>query len=135
MSEYSGSALYAQWVYSGGTVTVSGQHKTFSWNPSKNLIDATAGSDQAQHQIVGVENATASLSWVAQSGGTAVVAALAHGNYGTLTVGPEGTAAGRLKYILPAMSLGAQLSAPYDNVVEHTVEFQQDGGTYTEGNW
>ena len=135
MAEFTGKNMYMQWVYSGGTVSLEDDFRTFSWNPSKTLHDATAGSDPAQHQIVGIENASAAIGLIAQAGGTAVIAALAFGNYGTLTVGVEGTATGKPKIILPAMAQGAVISAPYEDVVEIACDFMQDGTAYTEGSW
>jgi len=135
MSEFTGKDSYLQWVWSGGTLTLHSNFRTFSWNPSKVLHDVTAGSDAAQQQITGIENATASVGLLAQAGGTELIAALAFGNKGTLTVGVEGTASGKPKVILPAMSQGAQVNDPYDGVVEISCEFVQDTGTYTEGSW
>lgn len=135
MSEFTGKDMYATWAWSGGTISLHQDFRTFSWNPSKVLHDVTAGNDAAQQQITGIQNATASIGLIAQAGGTALIAALAFGNKGTLTVGVEGTVAGKPKIILPAMAQGAVTSAPYDGVVEITCEFVQDTGTYTEGNW
>lgn len=135
MAEFLGNNAYIQWVWSGGTVLVHGDYRTLDWNPNKDLIEGSAGSDAAQHNVVGIERATASLGLVAQTGGTALVAAMAYGNIGTLTWGVEGTVSGKPKVILPAMSLGAKVKSPYQGLVEITVDFNQEGGAYTEGSW
>jgi len=135
MAEFLGKDAYIQWVWSGGTVTVQGDYRTLNWNPNKDLIDATAGSDAAQHQVTGIERATASLGLAAQTGGTELIAAFAFGNLGTLTWGVEGTATNKPKVILPAMSLGAKVNSPYSGLVEISVGFNQEGGTYTIGHW
>lgn len=135
MSEFTGKDAYLQWVWSGGTITVHSDFRTFGWTPSKALHDVTAGSDVAQQQITGIETATASVGLLAQAGGTELIAAFAFGNKGTLTAGVEGTATGKPKIILPAMSQGAVVNAAYDSPVEISIEFVQDTGAYTEGSW
>jgi hypothetical protein len=135
MSEFTGKDAYLEWVWSGGTITMHSDFRTYSWTPSKALHDVTAGSDVAQQNITGIQNATASVGLLAQAGGTVLIAALAYGNKGTLTMGVEGTVSGKPKVTLPAMALGAKMSPSYDAAVEISCDFQQDTGAYTEGSW
>lgn len=126
MTAFSGSALYLAWVYSGGTVTLQGDFRQFEWTPSLSLIDSTAGADTFREYIPGIgESGNIALSMVMQQNGTALIQALAKGNQGTLIYGPEGTASGKPKSTIPAISKGPAYTQPYDDVVEFKVEFQQ----------
>ena len=56
---------------------------------------------------------------------------LAEGNVGTIWIQPAGTSSPNPKLTVPAISQGVAYSFPYDNVVEVTVNWQQNG-TRTE---
>ena len=127
MPAYSGKNLYINWIYSGGTVTISGDYRTLDYTPSIDLYDQTAGSDEAKTYITGVKSGQAKLVALMQAGGTAVSNALAEGNEGTLIVGPEGTATGKQKLTIPAIAMGAKVRIPYNNNVELSCDFTQNG--------
>lgn len=127
MAEFSGSALVMQWIHSGGTVTLSGAQRTVNYSPSAELYDNTAGSDPAMTRLVGKSDFTVAMSALLQTGGTVTEDALVAGKTGTLIIGPEGTASGKRKYTLPAISNGAQMSYPYNNVVEFTCDWSGNG--------
>lgn len=135
MAEYAGSALYMQWIYSGGTVVLSGDFRTFSSQPSVDLYEATAGADTHKSFLPGVKNATLQTGLVAQSDGTALLASVREGTQGTLVVSPEGTASGKLKETYPAIAQGPQRTQPYNNVVEYAITFQQNGTPTLNGVW
>lgn len=135
-NKFSGSALYMDWVYAGGTVVLSGQQRTVSITPSVDLHDSTAGDDADKDYLAGVKDAVISYQGVMSAVGdspsyTDVEDALVEGTSGTLTVGPEGTAVGKRKYTVPAISQGPQMSFPYDDIVEIANEFQKSGGALT----
>jgi len=135
MAAFSGSALYLQWIYSGGTVTLHGDFRQFDWTPNLNLIESSAGSDTFQEFIPGIgQSGPITLSMVMQEGGTALISALASGTRGTLVYSPEGTAANKPKATIPAFSKGPAYSQPYADVVEFKVEFQQSAA-HTDGFW
>lgn len=126
MAEYAGSAAYIAWIYSGGTVTLHGDFRTFNWAPTLNWIDATAGSDTYETLLASYgTGAEFSCSLVAQTGGTALVTALARQTAGTVEYGPAGTAAGEVKYLIPATSSGPQWNEPFNDVVEITANWRQ----------
>ena len=127
MAEFSGSALVCSWVYAGGTVALTGDHRTASLNPSIDLKDSSAGSDASKTNIKTLKSWNIQVGAVAQSNGTALEDALAEGTYGTVTLQPEGTASGHRKYTGAAFAMGAQFQFPYDDVVEYNVTFQGDG--------
>jgi hypothetical protein len=126
--------MVLQWIYSGGTVALNGDYRTCSWTPSVSNTETTAGSDTHQTFLPTVKNATASIGMVAQTGGTAMIAALAAGNSGTLIIGPEGTASGKPKITFPSFSNGAQFTYPYAGTVEFTCSFTETAA-YTEGSY
>ncbi len=128
MPAFAGSAMYLAWVYPGGTVTLQGDFRTFSWSPSLNWIDATAGADTFEELLPSFgTGADITCTMVMQAGGTALLAALDRQTAGTLIYGPEGTATGKVKYTIPATSAGPQFSQPYNDVVELTASFRQTG--------
>lgn len=134
MARFTGQDLYAEWVYSGGTVTISGDQTSMDIAPSVNLINSDAADDGWMTRLVGVKDFT--VNWSARIDQTVYVSvedALAEGNIGTLYVYPWGTAAsGKRKYTCPVISNGASFQWPYDNVVEGTNSFSGNG-TITRG--
>lgn len=135
MTAVSGSALYLAWVWSGGTVTLQGDFRQFSWTPTLSLIESSAGSDTFREFIPGIgEGGDISCTMVMQAGGTALIAALARATEGTILYGPEGTATNKPKSTIPAISKGPSYSQPYDDVVEFSVSWQQSAAE-TQGTW
>lgn len=129
---FSGSALYAEWIYGGGTVVLSGQQRSVQLTPSINLHNATAGDDADEDYLTGTKDATISYAGVMPKVGDDpsyidVEDALVEGTSGTLIFGPEGTATGKRKYTIPAISQGPQMNFPYNDIVEISNEFQKSG--------
>jgi hypothetical protein len=133
MPSYSGAGLYANWIWSGGTIVMSADYRTMNYTPSVDLYEDTAGADTAKSYIAGVKSGQATFTGVDQSG-TMVAwgTALMEGQSGTLIIGPEGTVAGKRKITIPAICQGAPVTWPYNNVCELNVTWQQNGAR-TEG--
>lgn len=127
MTAFSGSALYARWVYSGGTAVLSGNFRTFSFDPDINLIVSTAGATADESYVNGVKTGQAQWTSVMQSAETALQTALAAGVPGTLEVGPEGTVTGKPKLTIPAISKGLKYNEPYNDIVTLTCSFTKNG--------
>ena len=127
MAEYTGKDMHISWVYSGGTVVLSSDYRTFGEAPTIGMVDASAGSDTYRTYLTTLKDGTFEYAGVHQTAGTVLKAALAAGTYGTLIVGPEGTAVGKPKMTVPAIAMGPQMSYPYDGIVEISVTFQQNG--------
>ena len=135
MAEFTGQNLYVDWAYSGTTYVLSGDYRSVSWNPSIGMVESTAGSDPFKSYLTNVKDTTADVTCVMQAGSVAIENAMREGNVGTLTVGPEGTAAGKRKYTLPgAISQGAKFNWVYTDVVELACSFQ-GSGTATYGTY
>ena len=133
-NEFAGSALYAHWVWSGGTLVVSTENRNFTYSDQIETIDATAGSDATRRKISSFKNATASLSMTAQSDGTALIAACAAGVTGTLIFGEAGSAVGKPKVTMPAISLGISRRVPYADVVTYDISWESNADV-TTGVW
>ena len=127
MATITGENLYLRWVYSGGTVVLSTDYTQFTFTPSVELLDESAGADTHRTYIPRLKDSTASYAGRHQASGTALVQALAAGTEGTLEWGEEGTAAGKPKKTLPAISQGASINIPYANLVDISCTFQGNG--------
>jgi hypothetical protein len=136
MADFSGSALDVKWQYGTGTYTLTGDQRTFSYTPSIDLIETTAGADANKNYISGPKDGQAQFEALMQTGtaltGTAMYSTLNEGNAGTLVWSPEGTATTKPKYTMPAISLGVSYGYPYSDAVTTSVSFQQNGAR-TEG--
>lgn len=127
MAGITGQSFNISWVYSGGTVDLSTDYRNYSYTPSVDMYDQTAGADTSKTYVTGAKDGQISWQHVYQSGGSVVVNALAEGTSGTLIVGREGTAAGKPKETIPAISQGASTNIQYNSLIEVTCNFQQNG--------
>ena len=126
MAEYTGSTLFLSFA---GT-TISADYREFSASEEIDLVDASAGADVAKTYINALEDGTASLTLLDQTGGTAATAMwqlMDKGTSGTLIWSPEGTATGKPKHTVVAIVSSRERSIPYDDVVELSFEFQFNG--------
>lgn len=134
-NEFVGSALYATWLHSGGTVVLNTDFRNFSYAPSIDFVDATAGADGNRQRINSFKDGqvTASILML-DNYGTAAILPFVEGTSGSVIWGPAGSAAGKVKYTIPARIASAVQSIPYADVVTLDITWQQDG-TRTEGVW
>jgi hypothetical protein len=133
-NQFAGSALYAHWIWSGGTLVLSTQNRNFTFNENLETIDATAGSDTTRVKIASFKNCTASMSYVSQNDGTALLTALAAGVVGTLIFGEAGSVAGKPKTTMPALALGINRSVPYADIVTYDISWESNAAP-TFGVW
>lgn len=126
--EYAGSALYAQWIYSGGTVQINTEFRNWNYNDQGDTIDATAGGDVYRRNLKSYDNNQVTTSFLLQStGGTVARDAFKRFTSGTLIWGEAGTATGMVKTTMPAYVESANRSVPYNDVVSMDVTFVQNG--------
>jgi hypothetical protein len=134
MAEFSGTALYATWQHPAGTLVLNTDYRQFNDQPSVNLLNARAGNDQSESYLVDTKDGQVTYTGLAQNGGTVLITALTEGVSGTLVFGEEGTAVGKPKTTIPAICMGLQRNIQYNQLVEFSVTFQQNGtrtyGTY-----
>jgi len=133
MASYVGSSLVVNWWYTTGTIAMQGDYRTFTYTPSVEYYDETAGADTARQRIKGFKDGQAQFSGLLQAGsalawGTAFV----EGASGTLTWGPEGTAAGKWVGTAGFLSNGIVQNITYNDLTEVNITFQQNGPR-TEG--
>ena len=130
----SGPTMALTWTYSGGTISLAGDYRTCDWSPSITYEDVTAGADTQIGRLTTLKDATASVTILQQTGGTAIVAAFQPGQAGTLVIQPEGTAATKRTITFPAYADGIQTAHPYANVAVHTLGFTGSStlGSYTD---
>lgn len=133
MAEFiAGPTMVLNWIYSGGTLSLAGDYRTVSWNPSVAYSETSAGSDTHVGRLTALKDATAAVTLVAQTAGTQVNAALAPGVGGTLIIQPEGTATNKRKITFPCYSDGAAYEHPYNDIVAISVGFTGNG-SHTDG--
>lgn len=133
MSEFLPTSAILSWAYSGGTVTLNGDWRSFNFNPSQDKFDSTAGTHTSKSYIRGLKDFTADYSGLAHgtSSGTAVLAAFAIGTDGTLTVQPQGTVTGGQILTLPCFTVNDPVTKfQYAGLVEVAINWQGNG-TYT----
>lgn len=125
-SPYAGSAMYLGWVYSGGTVEIHTNYRNFSWTPSLNWIDATAGADTFETLLASYgTGADITATVVGQVSGTVILTACARQTAGSLVYGPEGNSTGMKKYTIPATAAGPQFNEVYNDINEITLQWRQ----------
>ena len=130
MAEYiSGPTMILRWVYSGGTIALSGDYRTCTFTPSVAYVDSSAGSDTHVGRLTALKDSTAAVTLVMHSGtaGTAIQAALATGNAGTLLIQPKGTATSERIITMPAYSDGASVEFPYAEIAVISCGFTGNG--------
>jgi hypothetical protein len=133
MAAYSGSALQVVWNYSGGSLIMEADFRTFTYTPAVDLYEQSAGADVAKSYLSGIKSGQASFSGVEQAGSFATFGSLCgEGVVGTIVYKPEGTAAGKLHGTIPAICMGYSYNQQYNNVVEVSVNWTQNGAR-TEG--
>lgn len=133
MASYVGSSLIVKWAWASGTLQMDVDYRSFNYTPSINLFDQTAGADANASYLVGFANGQANCSGLLQAGSMpAYASALKEGNTGTIIYYPEGTANGNYRGTVPAISQGLAQNYAYNNLVEFSSSWQQNG-VRTEG--
>lgn len=122
-----GKDAYISWVWSGGTLNLATDNRSVSVKEAVDTAETTAGADTHKTFLPTIKSATIDYSGLFPTGGTALYAALTAGVTGTITVAPEGTAAGKVSHAYPAICMGATYDTPYADVVTVNVTFQSNG--------
>ena len=127
MTAFRGSGLFVSFAGDAGTVTLSGDYTQLTTTQSIALLDQSAGPDTERTYVNSLKDQSVSVTVKHQAAGSVLANALVAGASGTLTWGEEGTASGKNKHTLPAISQGAAMNIPFDNLVEISVTFQGNG--------
>jgi hypothetical protein len=127
-NEFAGSALYAQWIWSGGTVQINTDFRNWDYNDQGEEIDTTAGADSSRSAINSFDTGQVTASFLLLSTmGTVTFAAFKRGVAGTLIFGEAGTTSGYPKTTLPAKIQSGSRTSPYNDVAQMNVTWGQNG--------
>ena len=128
-----GPTMVLSFAGTAGTSTLSADYRTVTWTPTVAYAESSAGSDTHVSRLTALKDSTASVTLVAQATtGTALTPTIAAGVFGTLTIQPEGTAAGRRKIVQPAYSDGPVVEFPYNDICVISCGFT-GSGAFTDG--
>ena len=127
MATQVGTITHLKWVTSSATINFDTDYRTFSYEPSIELLDETAGADVSKQYIASYKDGKASFAGLYQAGGTTAFQSCREGQVGTLTVGWDGDAAGSVSQTIPAMSLGVKTNVTYNGLTEISIDWQQNG--------
>lgn len=136
MAAIAGTSAYILWCYSGGSIALNTDFRTFTWSPTLEFIDSSAGADTFKEYITGIGvpgDFSVEMVYQGTSNNT-ITTNLAQGSAGSLIYGPEGSTAGRIKFTIPATSKGLQWSQPYQDVITMTGSWQQTA-QHTQGTF
>ena len=128
MAGFMGTALKVTWSWSGGTLPLADDYRTFNYTPSVAAIDDSAGADAAMSYVKGITSGALSWAGKIQSGSVAAYAsAMAAGNVGTVTFYPQGLAAGQYRGTVPAWCNGFVYDIGYNDTANVSCSWMQNG--------
>lgn len=122
---YKGNAMYIKF----GSTVLSTRYKSYNESDEVGLVDKSSGADTRRTYLSTLADGGASLEFLQEAGGTAIMTATAIGSSGTLEWGPEGTASGKPKYTVLALVKGRKINYIHDDVVKVTLDFQYNTPT------
>ena len=134
-NEFLGSTLYASWVTATGTTTLNTEFRNFTYTPSIDFVDATAGADAARRRINSFKDGQIRYTALMQNDmGTTLPGQLLEGMIGTMTWGEAGSAVGKAKSSAAFICQGMTRTAVYNDIVQLEVSWQQNGAR-TDGTF
>jgi len=115
-------------------VDLSGDYNDFSWSAEVAAIDVTTNNDTAVYEKPGTKKYGYELkAYYRGAAGSAIYAKLIEGNQGTITWGPNGTAAGQPKGIAPVYVQKVDwASGSNDSAQELSVTFGPQGALVSD---
>ena len=129
-----GKNLWVGWIDGSGTATLTGDQTAFSPDIDQQTIDMSAGSDAMRAYRGSLKDFSATLElFNAGSAGTAMLRRVKEGSEGTLLWAPEGTAAGKAKWGIPAIVAKVGLKYPFDDAAKISIEFKPQGDLLYDG--
>jgi hypothetical protein len=128
-----GTTIIVQWIDATGTLAIQGEYTEFSFPRSVDKADITAGANTSKDYLPTIADYTFKMKgfWDDASGalGTASLARLKEGKFGTLRFGVKGTAAGKPKGEAYVFVEKQDHSYPYNDAATVDLEWQCVGGT------
>lgn len=134
MAKYRGNGLIVQWINPLGTTQWTLPQTSLELARDCDLIDVSSGNDLDHEYITGMKKGTATLKFfddtaTGATGGTAILASVVEGTYGTLLWGPQGTAVNLPKGGITAYVKSLKHMMPFDKAIEGEVGFEKSGAT------
>lgn len=127
-ARYTGDALVVLWDATGSTYTLTGDVSSFTVGWDIQAADLTAAGDGGMEEKVTLEQGVAELTtFHLGTAGTAVWSVLTTGATGTITYGPQGTAAGLPKGQFEAYVETKPVEIPFNEGVTRIVSFRSIG--------
>ncbi len=123
---YTGKDLVVIWAYSGGSVSLESEFRTFSTSESGDHADASAGNDTYRDKLPTLADASAQYDGLDTNDATGTTnwdAVQLH-QAGTLYWYPLGTASAKPKHSAAAFVNQRDREFPYDDVVTITVGWE-----------
>ena len=132
MAKYRGVALITQWINPLGTLQIQNNFQTFDVQREVDLIDVSSGADLDHESIIGLRKGTGTLKFyddtqTVANFGTAALAMLCEGTYGTLIWGPQGTAVNMPKGSFGAFVKTLKHSMPFDKALDIEIVWEKSG--------
>lgn len=126
MAQYTGTALLVKFK---GT-TVSTRYRSFKTKEEIDMPDQSAGTDVNKTYLTALKDGDGKLEVLDVAGGTAATDLYnlcVPGAEGTLEWAPEGTATGKPRHYVNAISKTREKDFPFDDVVQTNIEFKFSG--------
>lgn len=128
MARFVGRGLAVIWAYTGGSIALESDFKSFSVAEEVQDADSTAGADTYAGHLPTFADATAEMEMLGTTNsGTLHWSRIAPRTEGTVYWYPEGTATAKPKHSAPAYIQARDRDYPFDDVVSVTVGFQYQG--------
>lgn len=125
-TKFTGNDLYVS--FQGTELTGSdGVIQSVEWTEENTLIDVTGAGQEAQRQLKNKRNLTGSINWWEKAGGSPAGTLLTAGAFGTLEVGPRGTASGREKYEMEVYVNSVEEPYRHNEAVAGVARFTRHG--------
>lgn len=134
-NRYTGKDLYVEFVYSGGTITLSGDQRTLTVDREVDLVDVSASSEADKSYLATLKDGSAEVEILdqADTASTGYEEAIPEGTSGTLIYAPKGTASSNPKRGFGAIVNSVGVEYPYSDVVVYRIGFQKSGSVVFSG--
>ena len=131
MAKYVGRSLVIQFIDSNGTITISNQFNQFDTKWQTEFTEVSTGNAFDKAYLPTLADMTATYKGLSNGTasplGTADLFRLEPQDFGTVIYAPLGTASGMPKGGFAAYVKSQDITYPYANKVEVSLEFQRSG--------
>ncbi len=134
-NRYTGSALFAEFIHSAGTVTLTGDQRSLTVDREVDTVDISAANEGDKSYLATLKDGSAEIEVLDQgsSGAASFEVLLPEGTSGTLIYAPLGTASTKPKRGFAAIITSVGVEYPYADVVVYRISFQKTGSVLFSG--